>query len=97
MEPLRVPIPEIDLATAAALRTLLRDCDPTAALVLDFTDVRFCDSNGIGVLVEAWHRHADAGGSVRVANPAPHIRSVFDLMGLTPVLLDEPADIDIPE
>ncbi|MBA9001564.1 STAS domain-containing protein [Thermomonospora cellulosilytica] len=55
---------ELDLATAPRLEehvTGLTLTRPTLRLVLDMTELQFCDSTGLGTLV-ALHRRLDSGG-----------------------------------
>jgi anti-sigma B factor antagonist len=73
---------EIDLGSVASLRSQLAALDPTQVVLLDMSAVQFCDSSGIGVLVEAHRRHSDAGGSVRLRKLQEPVRNVFSIMGL---------------
>ncbi|MEV6286213.1 STAS domain-containing protein [Kribbella sp. NPDC051770] len=47
------------------------------ALILDLAGLSFCDSSGLGALVQL-HRAADAaGGSLTLAAPQPRVESVL--------------------
>jgi anti-sigma B factor antagonist len=77
---------ELDLATAPALREHLANALSRcgAALVVDLTDVTFCDSSGLGALV-ATHRRAqllDRGLALRVRE-AGRVDRLLDLSALT--------------
>ena len=64
---------EIDAAVMAELpRTLL----------LDFKDVTFMDSSGIGLVMGRYRLQSEHGGELRVANPSPQIKKVMKLAGL---------------
>jgi anti-sigma B factor antagonist len=76
---------EIDVATAPVLRTgldqaLARDI---GAVVVDLTGVTFIDSTGLGVLIGARRRCAEAGRDLRVVVDEPRILKVFEITGLT--------------
>ena len=64
---------EIDSAVEGALPKLL---------ILDFTDVTFMDSSGIGLVMGRYKLMQSIGGEVRVSNPSPHIKKVMRLAGL---------------
>ena len=63
---------------------------------LDFQDVEFLSSAGIGILLKYYKLLQGMRGSLTVVRPTPLVKNVFDLSGLTPVLLRsvaaEPAD-----
>ncbi|MEW2384213.1 STAS domain-containing protein [Micromonospora sp. NPDC047707] len=79
-----------DLAytTAAPLRTEVDRvlAEAPAALVLDFADLRFIDSTGLGVIVHAW-REGQAGGTVLELRTVPRfLATILDLTGVTGLL-----------
>ena len=81
---------ELDVATAPGLLRRLDeriDADPGALLVLDFEEVSFVDSTGLGMLVSANRRARAAGGELAVRNLRPNVRRVFEMTGLDKVLL----------
>lgn len=51
-------------------------------LVLDFKDVTFMDSSGIGLVMGRYRLMQEVGGEVRVTNVSAHIRKVMRLSGL---------------
>lgn len=59
------------------------------SLVLDFKNVGFMDSSGIGLVMGRYKLMQSFGGSVRVANTPGHIKKVMELAGL-----DKLAQID---
>jgi anti-sigma B factor antagonist len=79
-----------DLAypTAAPLRAevdrMLAEAPP--ALVLDFGDLLFIDSTGLGVIVHAW-REGQQGGTVLQLRGVPRfLAAILDLTGVTGLL-----------
>lgn len=75
---------ELDIASAPALRTeLLGLLGPHARrIVVDLSEVTFCDSSGLAVLVGASRRAWLLGGVLRLAAPAPPVTAVLRLTGL---------------
>src|SRR5262249_6076725 len=72
---------EIDLGTAPELEKVslsLLDERPRS-LVLDLSEVPFCDSSGIGVLVRLYNRATSIGCRVTVRRPAPNVRAVLEM------------------
>jgi len=75
---------EVDVSNADELRNAV-----DAALVLDapevtvdLSQVPYIDSTGIGVLVGAAHRAADAGKKLVVASPQKNVARVLGLLGV---------------
>lgn len=75
---------EVDVSSADELRNAV-----DAALVLDapevtvdLSQVPYIDSTGIGVLVGAAHRAADAGKKLVVASPQKNVARVLGLLGV---------------
>lgn len=75
---------EVDVSNADELRNAV-----DAAIVLDapevtvdLSQVPYIDSTGIGVLVGAAHRAADAGKKLVVASPQKNVARVLGLLGV---------------
>jgi anti-anti-sigma factor len=83
---------EIDALSCAALERQLVSCDPRQETVIDFADVRFCDSSGIRVLLVHARRHEMAGGTLRLENLAPHVVELFQVTGVDKLLGVGPID-----
>jgi anti-sigma B factor antagonist len=79
---------EIDLRTSQTLRGRLLDLvdEGYRGIVVDFTQVRFCDASGLGALVAAHNRLRERGGELRVAGPRPPQRRLFGITGLDRVI-----------
>jgi anti-anti-sigma factor len=75
---------ELDVATAPALRerlaALLRR--PMRLLVLDLSEIRFCDAAGLAVLIGAQRRARLFGITLRVAAPGLQVANVLRVTGL---------------
>jgi anti-sigma B factor antagonist len=75
---------EIDITNADRLRAALLHAEtcPGAAVVVDMTRTRFCDSAGLHTLIGA-HRRAQAEGrQVRAVVTSPQVRRIFALTSL---------------
>jgi len=46
---------------------------------LDLSEIRFMDSQGLGILIGLQNRLAKRKGSLKVVNPAPQARKIFEL------------------
>lgn len=76
---------EIDHHLASGMReeldlAILRE--KPHALLLDFTDVSFMDSSGIGLVMGRYRLMNENGGQVEVLGTSPQIRKVMRLAGL---------------
>ena len=81
---------ELDIAAAPQLRECLQALLPKA-VTLDFTDVTFMDSTGIGVLVAAQKRAEEAGGCLLVRGVQPAPMKALRVTGVADLLDAEPA------
>jgi len=79
---------EIDIATFRQLRSALDDAHRCGLcrIVLDLSDVAYCDSTGIGVLATYAKRLLDDGGSLQLAGVRPAVAEIFVIAGLTAVV-----------
>jgi anti-anti-sigma factor len=79
---------ELDMSNTDTVKAAIANSGAERAgrLVLDVSDLRFIDSAGIAVLLEAVERI----GPVSLRAPAPAVRRVIELTGLTEVLPFEP-------
>jgi anti-sigma B factor antagonist len=82
---------EIDVATSPQLRRELAALVARGArdITLQFAEVSFVDSSGLGVLVGTYKRlREDESGSIRIVGAQPSVRKVFEITGLEAALLD---------
>ena len=75
---------ELDLSSVPQLRSCLSDLVNTGQidLVLDLADVTFCDSTGIGLLLDAATATRDRGGWTRLAATQPPVARIIELLTL---------------
>lgn len=78
---------EVDVFTTPRLREALLDLIESGSLhlVLDFGDVTFLDSTGLGVLVGMYHRLRTREGSMVIAGATERIQRVFHITQLTKI------------
>ncbi|MFI7597940.1 STAS domain-containing protein [Actinoplanes sp. NPDC049681] len=83
-----VPPAELDLATAEPLLTAVREAldEQPAAIVVDLAGVTFCDSSGIGALLEARALAASAGIPLHVIGARTVIRRSLEITGVLGLL-----------
>ncbi|MEU9405461.1 STAS domain-containing protein [Streptomyces sp. NPDC048281] len=92
---------ELDLVTSPALRQRVHDmvAEGHHSLVLDLSDVFFCDSSGVGVLIAARRLIRSCRGRLRLILPAQgasdgsHVNRVLGALGVRR-LFEVYADID---
>lgn len=75
---------EVDVSNADELRDAV-DCalaHDAPEVAVDLSQVPYIDSTGIGVLVGAAHRAADAGKKLVVASPQKNVARVLGLLGV---------------
>jgi anti-sigma B factor antagonist len=78
---------EIDSHTAPKLAECMKDLPDRPQVVADFSAVRFMDSSGLRVLVEASTRAAQSGRTLLICNPTAAVRRVVEISGLADTLL----------
>ena len=58
------------------------DRDMPTLLILDFGEITFMDSSGIGLVMGRYRKLQQTGAELHVANTPPHIYKVMKLAGL---------------
>ena len=61
----------------------------TTSAIIDFTDLEYISSAGIGELLAVLKRLSDSGQSLKLTNLSKHIRDVFGYAGLDKVFVIE--------
>ena len=92
---------ELDLVTSPALRQRVHDAvaDGHHSLVVDLSEVFFCDSSGVGVLIAVRRLMRSCKGRLRLILPAhgtqdgSHVNRVLGALGVRR-LFDVYADLD---
>ena len=89
---------EIDPTVAGRLRDAIEPhMGPRQTIVLDFSGVRFVDSSGIYVIVNARGSLTKDGGSLILRNPSPQTHKVLNLCGVEFTLADDLAGHPQPD
>jgi anti-sigma B factor antagonist len=88
---------EIDLYTAPRLHGELVAAlagETPVRLVIDMSDVEFCDSTGMNILLAAHRRAQEQGGDLQLAAPRATVRKILQVTGLETVfaVVDDPAE-----
>ncbi|MFJ8850771.1 STAS domain-containing protein [Streptomyces sp. NPDC102437] len=81
---------ELDLLTSPAVRQSVHDAVAVGRhdVVLDLSEVQFCDSSGVGVLIAARRLMRSCGGRLRLILPArgaeegSHVNRVLAALGV---------------
>jgi anti-sigma B factor antagonist len=76
---------EIDMSTVQRLAKVIDEIlatDPPARVVLDLTDVTFCDSQGLGTLVVLSRKATMAQSYMLLTNVGGFLLRVLDITGL---------------
>ena len=75
---------EVDVSNASELRDALDGAFASEAseVEVDFSDVTYIDSTGIGVLVGAKRRAEESGLHLTVVNPQRNVARVLSLLGV---------------
>ncbi|MEV4052097.1 STAS domain-containing protein [Amycolatopsis sp. NPDC049688] len=82
---------EFDFAVSAKLAELLAPEDGVTQVVADMTDVRYCDSSCLQVLLRLARRLRAAGGRFAVVTTEPAVSRPITLLGLGDVMPVHPA------
>lgn len=80
---------ELDHCCAAIMRRELDGLisDPAVrTLILDFANLQFMDSSGIGVILGRYRQIRDRGGQVGVINMNRHIARIFHMSGMDRII-----------
>ena len=75
---------EIDHHTASKIRSLLDvriESNQPKLLILDFTNINFMDSSGIGLVMGRYKLMKYIGGKLKIVNPSKKKKKVMSLAG----------------
>ena len=79
-------IGELDHHSAGEIRVKIDaavSCKKPNHLILDFKNVSFMDSSGIGLIMGRYKLMDSMGGSVRVEHASPQLKKIMNLAGLS--------------
>src|SRR3954447_6721119 len=76
---------ELDAETSAKLRSTLADLleRPVPRIVVDLTDLKFCDSVGLSAFITSKQVITARGGWLSFAGPNPFLTSLLATVGLS--------------
>lgn len=80
---------ELDLSVSGSFRSELDqnlDINQARHLILDFSNVGFIDSSGLGVILGRYKRLAEIGGTVQICDVNDQIRKILELSGLSRIM-----------
>lgn len=86
-----VPKGEVDISTATIFRSALEEAykEEKANIILDFEQLRYMDSTGLGVIIGAYSRMRDKGDSIILRNPRENIQKLLRITNLDKLLCPE--------
>jgi anti-sigma B factor antagonist len=82
------PTGRLNMVAAPALKTLIEEsvAEGRDRIVVDFSDVVFIDSSGLGALIAGLKATRQAGGDLRIAQVPEQVMTVLRLTNLDRVL-----------
>ena len=83
-------IGELDISTIDLFRTSVENVQNNVnQVMLDFNDLKFVDSTGVGGLVQAVKKLREQNLQILVKNISPDVFEVLDLLGIPELLGEE--------
>lgn len=85
------PLGEIDVSNAADLRTALDEAflEEKGDIILDFEQISYMDSTGLGVIIGAYSRMRELGYHLTLRNPRDNIHKLLSITNLDKILCPE--------
>ncbi len=80
---------EFDLAVADKFRDALEEAlskHDVRHMILNFTDVTYIDSSGLGVILGRYKKLTQKGGKVAIIKPQIQVRRILELSGLLNII-----------
>lgn len=69
-----------------SLDELLQDLSGTKKLILDFSDVSFMDSTGIGMLLGRYNKFSKCDVDLFIKNPTSYVNRIFEMTGIYQII-----------
>ncbi len=88
---------ELDMLAAEAFRTQLDavlEQELTRNLVLNFKEVDFIDSSGLGVLLGRYKKLSQAEGKMAIVAPQPQVKRILELSGIMRIMNIYPSEAE---
>jgi stage II sporulation protein AA (anti-sigma F factor antagonist) len=75
---------EIDHHSAAKIRSAVdsRLSESVKNVIFDFSELKFMDSSGVGMIMGRYKKAKGFGGRIFIAAPPPEVRRIIDMAGL---------------
>ena len=72
---------ELDVASSIHMRDVFKGLidKGKANIIIDFSDVTFIDSSGLGIIVVAYRSAKEKGGTIKFANVNPRVKKLFEI------------------
>ncbi|MDA8212076.1 MAG: anti-sigma F factor antagonist [Clostridia bacterium] len=86
---------ELDMLVAAGFRTQVEsalDREAARNLILNFTEVSFIDSSGLGAILGRYKRISQTGGIMAIVNPQPQVKRILELSGIMRIMSTYPSE-----
>lgn len=79
---------ELDLSAAPEMQAELEPYvnQSKRSLILDFKDLHYIDSTGIGILIRILKRRTAIGSEFKLTEVSPKIKKLFDITGISQYL-----------
>lgn len=69
-----------------SLDDLLSNISDTKKLILDFSDVTFMDSTGIGMLLGRYNKFSKCDVGLFIKNPTSYVNRIFEMTGIYQII-----------
>jgi anti-anti-sigma factor len=81
-----------DAAQETRAREIFESFEGPGPAIVDFSDLKYISSAGLGVLFALHKRLLEEGSGVRIVNPSPHILEIFKMVGFDKIFEIESAE-----
>ncbi|MDI6881045.1 MAG: STAS domain-containing protein [Desulfitobacteriaceae bacterium] len=76
----------LDISTVDKFNEYVHTLDSVLTLIIDFSELEFIDSTGIGAILRVIYRSQDEDFSVELEGLQENIREIFEMVGVMKVL-----------
>jgi len=86
---------ELDMSVAGGFRAQVEaalDREGVRNLILNFSEVSFIDSSGLGAILGRYKRVSQAGGAMAIVNPQPQVKRILELSGIMRIMNTYPTE-----
>lgn len=84
------PSGDIDIASAMQLKETLNNVfeKKEQEIVLDFKQLDYIDSTGLGIIIGAYGRMKESGKRINIINPKANIQKLLTITGLDKIFIE---------